>query len=462
MYNNDTIKRVTSDNEKVTIVSPNMATDGQKEISVTYLVDEETLETLSCAYNISVVPLQVSNITIKALPHIVEYHPGETLNVEGLLVEKTYNNGKTEIVSLNDELLSISYDFTTIGAKDVTVTFGDVTTTFVCIVKHSTVYVPENTSSCLTSGTKEHYMCTLCDLLFIDENATISISSTDLNMDISDHVYGKWIEEVAPTCEGTGICGHYQCSVCSKYFNINKQEINSIIIDASGHIHAEAVEENKVDSTCTTNGSYDSVVYCSVCSAELSRDQKTIDKLGHDHSPEWTVDIEPTCITVGSKSHHCTRCENKSDITEVEVLGHSFTDYKSNNDATYTENGTETAKCNRCTVTDTRTDEDSALGLDQKFKDEMTALSKNADVETTYAELYSVLQTYATLSDAEKMNVTAEYATLQQLIENYNAKVQVANTELADATEIAFAPIAINGFTFIAALWVLLKKKFFI
>ena len=462
VYNNDTIKRVTSDNEKVTIVSPNMATDGQKEISVTYLVDEETLETLSCAYNISVVPLQVSNITIKALPHIVEYHPGETLNVEGLLVEKTYNNGKTEIVSLNDELLSISYDFTTIGAKDVTVTFGDVTTTFVCIVKHSTVYVPENTSSCLTSGTKEHYMCTLCDLLFIDENATISISSTDLNMDISDHVYGKWIEEVAPTCEGTGICGHYQCSVCSKYFNINKQEINSIIIDASGHIHAEAVEENKVDSTCTTNGSYDSVVYCSVCSAELSRDQKTIDKLGHDHSPEWTVDIEPTCITVGSKSHHCTRCENKSDITEVEVLGHSFTDYKSNNDATYTENGTETAKCNRCTVTDTRTDEDSALGLDQKFKDEMTALSKNADVETTYAELYSVLQTYATLSDAEKMNVTAEYATLQQLIENYNAKVQVANTELADATEIAFAPIAINGFTFIAALWVLLKKKFFI
>jgi molybdopterin converting factor small subunit len=100
--------------------------------------------------------------------------------------------------------------------------------------------------------------------------------------------------------------------------------------------------------------------------------------------------------------------------------------------------------------------------LDQKFKDEMVALSKDASTETTYAELYSVLQTYATLSDTEKASVATEYATLQQLIENYNTKSQVANTELAEATEIAFAPIVATGFAFLAALWFLLKKKFFI
>ena len=252
-------------------------------------------------------------------------------------------------------------------------------------------------------------------------------------------------DTLSPTCTQAVVC-----DAC-----------HEIVKPALGHT-GNAIVENKIDATCTIDGSYDSVVYCSVCAVEASREAKTIDKLGHDHSTEWTVDVEPTCTTVGSKSHHCSRCEDKADITEVAALGHSFTNYKFNNDATYTENGTETAKCDRCDVTDTRTDEDSALGLDQKFKDEMAALSKDASTETTYAELYSVLQTYATLSDTEKASVATEYATLQQLIENYNTKAQVANTELAEATEIAFAPIVATGFAFLAALWFLLKKKFFI
>ncbi|MBQ8289371.1 MAG: trypsin-like peptidase domain-containing protein [Clostridia bacterium] len=37
------------------------------------------------------------------------------------------------------------------------------------------------------------------------------------------------------------------------------------------HTTDSAVEENLVEPTCTKNGSYDSVVYCSVCDAEISR-----------------------------------------------------------------------------------------------------------------------------------------------------------------------------------------------
>lgn len=46
--------------------------------------------------------------------------------------------------------------------------------------------------------------------------------------------------------------------------------------------------------------------------------------------------------------------------------GHSFTNYVSNGDATCTEDGTETAVCDRtgCNATDTRTDVDSHLGHD--------------------------------------------------------------------------------------------------
>ena len=43
---------------------------------------------------------------------------------------------------------------------------------------------------------------------------------------------------------------------------------------------------------------------------------------------------------------------------------HSFTSYTSNNDATCTEDGTETAKCDKCDETDTRTAVGSALGHD--------------------------------------------------------------------------------------------------
>ena len=52
--------------------------------------------------------------------------------------------------------------------------------------------------------------------------------------------------------------------------------------DANGHTPAAAVEENRVEATCTAAGSYDEVVYCSVCKAEISRTQKTIEKLPHD------------------------------------------------------------------------------------------------------------------------------------------------------------------------------------
>ncbi len=99
--------------------------------------------------------------------------------------------------------------------------------------------------------------------------------------------------------------------------------VDSSIIIPLKHTAATAVVENRVEPTCTVNGSYDSVVYCSVCSIELSREAKTIDKIGHDHSTEWTVDVEPTCTTTGSKSHHCSRCSDKANVTEISPNGHS-------------------------------------------------------------------------------------------------------------------------------------------
>lgn len=45
---------------------------------------------------------------------------------------------------------------------------------------------------------------------------------------------------------------------------------------------------------------------------------------GHACSEEWTIDVEATCTTPGSKSHHCTRCDAKTDVTEIQATGHSY------------------------------------------------------------------------------------------------------------------------------------------
>ena len=63
----------------------------------------------------------------------------------------------------------------------------------------------------------------------------------------------------------------------------------------------------------------------------------------------------PTC----TESAICSICN-----AEIPAIGHRFTDYISNNNATCTKDGTKTAKCERCDETDTILDEGSMLAHD--------------------------------------------------------------------------------------------------
>ena len=79
------------------------------------------------------------------------------------------------------------------------------------------------------------------------------------------------------------------------------------------------------------------------------------------HNYEDTV-ILPTCLTEGYTTHVCKLCGESYIDGYVEALGHSFTNYISDKNATCTEDGTKTAKCDRCDVTDTVTEKGSKLG----------------------------------------------------------------------------------------------------
>lgn len=62
-----------------------------------------------------------------------------------------------------------------------------------------------------------------------------------------------------------------------------KSETIKVTVNAD-HTPADAVRENEVAATCTTAGSYDEVVYCSVCHEKISSTSKVIEKLAHDFS----------------------------------------------------------------------------------------------------------------------------------------------------------------------------------
>lgn len=79
------------------------------------------------------------------------------------------------------------------------------------------------------------------------------------------------------------------------------------------HTASTAVRENVVPATCTTQGSYDEVVYCATCPEEISRTKKYTNKL--DHSYTSAITKQPTCIETGIRTHTCTRCGDS--YTEV-------------------------------------------------------------------------------------------------------------------------------------------------
>jgi pectin methylesterase-like acyl-CoA thioesterase/pectate lyase len=125
-------------------------------------------------------------------------------------------------------------------------------------------------------------------------------------------------------------------------------------------VHKEHVwndGEISKDSTCTEAG--EKVYTCKVCGETKT---EAIEALGHAYSEEWTVDKEATCEEAGSKSHHCTRlgCDSKSEVTEIEALGHEWGEGKETKAPTCTEAGEKTYTCTRCDKTKTEAIE--ALG----------------------------------------------------------------------------------------------------
>ena len=93
-----------------------------------------------------------------------------------------------------------------------------------------------------------------------------------------------------PACEEKGETTWTAVFENAAFAKQTKTEAN---IEPTGHTPAEPVKEKEKPATCTEDGSWDDVVYCSVCHMELSRETKTIPATGHDWGEpayEWAED----------------------------------------------------------------------------------------------------------------------------------------------------------------------------
>ena len=163
----------------------------------------------------------------------------------------------------------------------------------------------------------------------------------------------KNVAEVPATCVTEGTAATQQCKRCD--YIVPAQ---SLPTDPNNH--ANIVKDVAVAPTCTETGLTEGS-HCGDCNKILIA-QEVVSSTNHTEviDPAVAATCTETGLTEGS---HCSVC-NKILVAQktVSVLNHSFTNYISNDDATCTEDGTKTAKCDRCDVTDTQSDEGSAKG----------------------------------------------------------------------------------------------------
>ena len=152
----------------------------------------------------------------------------------------------------------------------------------------------------------------------------------------------NYVDDVTkPTCTEKGFTSHI-CSVC-------KDSYIDSYVDAKGHTPAEAVKENVIPATCKSEGSYDSVVKCSVCNTEISRKPVKTDKL--PHSEEILPAVPATCIKTGlTEGKKCSVCgEVIVAQQEVQATGHKNKVHHEKVEPTCTKKGTiEYWECPDC------------------------------------------------------------------------------------------------------------------
>ena len=133
---------------------------------------------------------------------------------------------------------------------------------------HTMSPVAEVKASCLTGGNNAYYHCTACDKYFKDEAGKTETTPNAEKTAALGHDFKATVTK--PTCTEGGYTT-YDCTRCLYSYTDDYTD--------PAHTPGEPEITSFVPATYDKDGSYEEVVYCSVCGEELSRNPVTIDKL---------------------------------------------------------------------------------------------------------------------------------------------------------------------------------------
>ncbi len=153
-------------------------------------------------------------------------------------------------------------------------------------------------ATCTTEGGYDEVVyCT-------DQNCGAELSREHRTVEKLGHDLEHYEGKEPTSCSEYGWSAYDKCTRC--YYTTYK-------VVTIPHTPSEAVEENRVDATCTTEGGYDKVVYCTICGKELSRNHETISITHVPAEPVREYEIEPTCLYEGQYVSvvYCSICNKE-------------------------------------------------------------------------------------------------------------------------------------------------------
>ncbi|MBQ7624390.1 MAG: transglutaminase domain-containing protein [Clostridia bacterium] len=121
------------------------------------------------------------------------------------------------------------------------------------------------------------------------------------------------------------------------------------VTSEAGHEHTPGttVMENVTAPTCTEDGGYDEVVYCTDCGAEISRTHVTVPATGHLWSSGTQV-LAPTCETAGMEFFMCMRDTSHTRLDPIPALGHDLEHIDASAPTCIASGNAEHWHCKRC------------------------------------------------------------------------------------------------------------------
>ncbi len=224
--------------------------------------------------------------------------------------QDSWNNMRTALLNL-EEWLNDNTDTTTNGANLLTAA-QNAKTALVHSEEsnHNLVLKNSTPATCLEQST-ENYECSY----------NCGYTKTTHDTQALGHSWDNGVVTKEATCVDKGV-KTYTCQN-------DKDHTRTEDIPATGiHTPDEPVEENRIEATCTKEGSYELVTKCKVCGEDISRTTVTIPKKEHTWGQPTTENfVDSSCSATGSYDEvvRCTVCGelHSSEPKTVEKKDHT-------------------------------------------------------------------------------------------------------------------------------------------